>query len=167
MTRQGSDKGCDSALHVNRASAVKHTVFDVARKRRMEPIGFVAGRYNIDMAGKHQVRTFGAKPCIEIVDISGSRLGEYLAFDREAEGGKPIAKHIQDPSGVRSDRRAADKAPQDLCWIGELHASRSIVVTAFRQSSFLPHSPEDRTRPGISARPSHFAPETVKVLVAG
>ena len=75
--QRGDREAGDGALHVDGAATPQHAVLDHGGEGGMGPRLLVAGRDDIGMAGKAEVRAVGAERAeagVEVVDVGRARL---------------------------------------------------------------------------------------------
>ncbi len=112
-SRDGRDKGADSALHIRRAPAVENAVRDLGPEGRLAPAGRFADRDHVDMAREAEIRRARAEPGIEIVDPVRA-LSEGQACAGEAHSAEDALQHIERAFIGRRHARAADQLPGQL-----------------------------------------------------
>ena len=75
----------------------------------MRPRCLVAGRHDVGVAGKHQMRAVAGTARIEVFDVGRAALGKDRALDRKAERLQHRFEHVQRAAFGGRHRRAADQ----------------------------------------------------------
>ncbi len=81
----GGNETGNATLHVHRTTSEHFAARNFSGKGRMAPCRLVAYRNDIGMARKHQVRTFRAKPGVEVFHVRRSRFRRHHLFHRKAK----------------------------------------------------------------------------------
>ena len=114
----GGGKGRNGALHVGGAPAIEQAVLDFGGKGLVFPVGLVAHRHHVGVAGKTQMRLGRADAGEKIFNVGRVLVLEDQALADKAMAAQQVFKHGQRAALMGGDGAAADQVLQDGDGIG-------------------------------------------------
>ena len=109
--RDGGHEGGNRPLHVGCAAAVQDAVAHLSGEGIVGPVGRIAFRHDIGMAGETEIRAAGSQPGVQVVDpMCAVAKGKTAAG--EAEALQCRLQDIQSAFVFRRDGRPADQVPR-------------------------------------------------------
>ncbi len=119
----GADHCSDAALHVGGAASVKHAIGGFGGKRSMRPVGFVARRHDVDVAGKGEMSGPAAGGGKQVFDVRRAGVVKNRPVDGKARRGKCPLDDIQRPADIRRDAPGTHQRGEKGGGIGCRHAA--------------------------------------------
>ena len=111
-------KGRNRTLHVGGAPAIEQAVLDFGGKGLVLPVGLVAHRHHVGMAGKTQMRFGRADAGEKIFNVGRVLVLEDQALADKAVGTQQVFKHGERTALMGGDGAAADQVLENCDGIG-------------------------------------------------
>ncbi len=148
---RGEERG-DAALHVDRPAAVEVAVGDLSAKGRMAPALGIAGRHDVGVAGKDQMRRPRADRGKQILDVGGARVRKHQSLRLKPGRSENIGEQVQRAALGRRHRGAGDEGLEAGNGVDEGLGHDADVDSRLRLVNRIGRLASDRRRSGRSCR---------------